>query len=96
MAVYFVLRRISPIAEFIAAAAMIVLLASPLIAQSSASVTGTVMSSANAPVVGAFVSIDSAPPQTQTDASGRFRVDGIAGGSHIVHVRRSGYTDAIS
>ena len=96
MAVYFVLRRVSPIAEFIAAAALIVLPASPLIAQSLGSVTGTVVTSASAPVVGAFVSIDSAPPQTQTDTSGRFRVDGIASGSHVVHVRRSGYTDAIS
>ena len=89
-------RRISPVAGFIAAVSAIVLLASPVAAQSSGSVAGTVASPGNTPVVGAFVSIDSAAPQAQTDASGRFRVNGIPSGSHIVHVRRSGYTDAIS
>ena len=89
-------RRISPVAGFIAAVSAIVLLASPVVAQSSGSVAGTVASPGNTPVVGAFVSIDSAAPQAQTDASGRFRVNGIPSGSHIVHVRRSGYTDAIS
>jgi iron complex outermembrane receptor protein len=89
-------RRISPLARFIAAVTAIVLLAAPVTAQSSGSVTGTVVTPANAPVVGAFISIDSAPPQTQTDASGKFRLDGIASGSHVVHVRRSGYREAIS
>ena len=76
------------------AAAANALLAAPLSAQSSGSVTGRVVTAANEPVVGAFVSIDSAPPATQTDASGSFRIDGIASGSHIVHIRRSGYTEA--
>ena len=89
-------RRISPFAGFIAAVSAIVLLASPVTAQSAGSVAGTVASPANTPVVGAFVSIDSAPPQAQTDASGKFRIDGIPSGSHVVSIRRSGYTDAIS
>jgi len=89
-------RRISPFAGFIAAMSAIVLLASPVTAQSAGSVAGTVASPANTPVVGAFVSIDSAPPQAQTDASGRFRIDGIPSGSHVVSIRRSGYTDAVS
>jgi iron complex outermembrane receptor protein len=94
MSVQTSVRRISPIAGFIAAVVVNGLLAAPLIAQSSGSVTGTVVNPANTPVAGAFVSVDSAPPQTQTDASGRFRLDGIASGSHVVHIRRSGYTEA--
>ncbi|HEV7838010.1 MAG TPA: TonB-dependent receptor [Gemmatimonadaceae bacterium] len=72
------------------------LIAKPVTAQSSGSIAGTVATPGNTPVAGAFVSIDSAPPQGQTDPSGRFRVDGIPSGSHVLHVRRSGYTDAIS
>jgi iron complex outermembrane recepter protein len=89
-------RRISPTAGFIAALSALVLLASPVTAQSVGSVAGSVVSPAKTPIVGAFVSIDSAPPQAQTDASGRFRIDGIPSGSHVVSIRRSGYTDAIS
>jgi iron complex outermembrane recepter protein len=94
MSVYFVLKRIAAIAGFVAALTVNSLLAAPLIAQSSGSVSGRVVTAANAPVVGAFISIDSAPPAMQTDASGGFRIDGIPSGSHIVHIRRSGYTEA--
>jgi iron complex outermembrane receptor protein len=87
-------RRIPPVLRLIAAVALSSLLAAPAIAQSSGSVTGRVVTAANSPVVGAFVSIDSAPPTAQTDTTGSFRLDGIAGGPHIVHVRRSGFTDA--
>jgi iron complex outermembrane receptor protein len=93
MSVSFAFRRIPPIMGFIVVAAANALLAVPLFAQSSGSVTGRVVTAANEPVVGAFVSIDSAPPATQTDASGSFRIDGIASGSHIVRIRRSGYTE---
>jgi iron complex outermembrane receptor protein len=93
MSVRFSFRRVSPIAAFIAALAANAVPATRLIAQSPGSVTGTVATAANIPVVGAFVSIDSAPPTTQTDASGSFRIDGIPSGPHIVHVRRSGYTE---
>jgi iron complex outermembrane receptor protein len=96
MSVHVSFRRISPVAGFIAVVSAIVLLASPVTAQSVGAVAGTVASPGNTPVVGAFVSIDSAAPQVQTDASGRFRVDGIPSGSHVVHVRRSGYTEAMS
>src|SRR6185503_4907900 len=94
MSFHFVLKRIAPIAGFMAALTVNSLLAAPLIAQSSGSVSGRVVTAANAPVVGAFISIDSAPPATQTDASGGFRIDGIPSGSHIVRIRRSGYTEA--
>jgi iron complex outermembrane receptor protein len=93
MSVSFAFRRIPPIMGFIVVAAANALLAVPLFAQSSGSVTGRVVTAANEPVVGAFVSIDSAPPATQTDASGSFRIDGIASGSHVVRIRRSGYTE---
>ena len=94
MSFYFVLRRIAPVVGFIAALTVNSLLAAPLVAQSSGSLSGRVVTAANEPVVGAFVSIDSAPPATQTDASGSFRIDGIVSGPHIVHIRRSGYTEA--
>ena len=94
MSVHSAFRRIPPIVGLIAAVAVNALLAAPLAGQSIGSVTGRVVTVANEPIVGAFVSIDSAPPSTQTDASGSFRLDGIASGSHIVHVRRSGYIDA--
>jgi iron complex outermembrane receptor protein len=94
MSVHAAFRRIPPIPGFIVAVVATVLLAAPLCAQSAGSITGRVVTVANEPVVGAFVSIDSAPPATQTDASGSFRVDGIATGSHIVRIRRSGYTEA--
>jgi iron complex outermembrane receptor protein len=92
MSIHSAFRRSPPILGFIAAIAATVLLAAPLSAQSPGSVTGRVVT-ANGPVVGAFVSIDSAPPVTQTDASGSFRIDGIASGTHIVRIRRSGYTE---
>lgn len=95
MSVCSAFRRIPPIVGFIAALASNVLLAAPLVAQSSGSVTGRVVTAANAPVVGAFVSIDSAPPAAQTDVSGNFRLDGIASGAHVVHIRRSGYQDVV-
>jgi iron complex outermembrane recepter protein len=94
MSVHSAFRRIPPIVGLTVAVTVNTLLAAPLIGQSLGSVTGTVVTAANKPVVGAFVSIDSAPPSTQTDASGSFRIDGIASGSHIVRVRRSGYIDA--
>jgi iron complex outermembrane receptor protein len=93
MSISFAFRRIPSIVGFIVVAAATALFAVPLLAQSSGSVAGRVVTAANEPVVGAFVSIDSAPPATQTDASGSFRIDGIASGSHIVRIRRSGYTE---
>ncbi len=87
-------RRIPPIAAFVAITVATAPLAMPLTAQSPGSITGTVVTVLNTPVVGAFVSIDSAPPAAQTDASGKFRIDGIAGGSHIIHVRRAGYVES--
>jgi iron complex outermembrane recepter protein len=93
MSVRFGFRRVPPIAGLIAAMTASGLLATPAVAQSLGSLTGTVITSTNSPVVGAFVSIDSAPPVTQTDVSGRFRIDGIVSGSHVIHVGRSGYLE---
>jgi len=93
MSIHSAFRRSPPILGFIAAIAAAALLATPVSAQSPGSVTGRVVTAANEPVVGAFVSIDSAPPATQTDAYGSFRIDGIASGTHIVRIRRSGYTE---
>jgi iron complex outermembrane receptor protein len=93
MSVKSAVGRIPSIVVFFAAAALISLPAASANAQSSGSVTGRVVTAANSPIVGAFVSIDSAPPTTQTDTNGSFRLDEIASGSHIVRIRRSGYTE---
>jgi len=60
-------------------------------AQAGGEVAGRVVTAADSPVVGAFVSIDDAAPITQTDANGGFRISGIAAGKHAVVVRRSGF-----
>jgi iron complex outermembrane receptor protein len=64
-------------------------------AQSVGSVTGSILANGGAPVVGAFISVDSASPSTQTDAAGRFRIDSVVVGTHAIHVRRSGYLESI-
>jgi len=64
-------------------------------AQSTGEVVGRIVSANNSPVVGAFISVDDAAPVAQTDADGRFRIGGIALGSHVVRVRRSGYIDGV-
>ena len=65
-----------------------------LAAQSVGEISGRVSTVANAPIVGAFVSIDNDAPATQTDADGNFRITGVAAGSHVLHVRRSGYEES--
>jgi iron complex outermembrane receptor protein len=72
----------------------ILVVASPLGAQSTGSVTGTVLSSGGAPVIGAFISVDDAPPTVQTDATGQFRIDSVTVGAHVIHVRRTGYVES--
>src|SRR4051812_41122607 len=68
--------------------------ATRLDAQTVGEITGRVVGPANAPIVGAFISVDSAAPTTQSDADGNFRVAGIAFGRHAITVRRSGFVDA--
>jgi iron complex outermembrane recepter protein len=68
--------------------------ATRLDAQTFGEITGRVVGPANAPVVGAFISVDNAAPTTQSDADGNFRVAGIAFGRHAITVRRSGFVDA--
>jgi len=77
-----------------AAVVALFLLAGPIAAQSLGSIGGKVVDASGSPVVGAFVSVDSAPPATQTDASGKFHIDSIAAGPHLLHVRRGGYLDS--
>jgi iron complex outermembrane receptor protein len=86
------LRRIAPCTVFVAAVTM----HGVLHAQSLGTVTGNVTGAAGAPVIGAFISIDDAPPVTQTNETGAFRIDGVPIGSHIVHVRRTGFVEATS
>ncbi|HEX8899286.1 MAG TPA: TonB-dependent receptor plug domain-containing protein, partial [Chthoniobacterales bacterium] len=66
----------------------------PLYAQALGAVSGKVATAAGAPVIGAFVSIDDAPPVAQTNEVGVFRIDGVPAGNHILHVRRGGFAEA--
>jgi iron complex outermembrane receptor protein len=77
------------------AAVSIVFNAGFLHAQSTGSVVGRVIAADNSPIVGAFISLDDAAPVAQSDADGRFRIAGISFGSHVVHVRRSGFVEAV-
>jgi iron complex outermembrane receptor protein len=75
-------------------AALILVAASPLGAQSVGAISGTVLGSGGTPVVGAFISLDGAPPAVQTSASGQFRIDSVTVGTHVIHVRRTGYVES--
>jgi len=66
-----------------------------LTAQSTAALTGRVLATDGAPVVGAFISVDDAPPATQSAADGTFRIDSVSIGDHVVHIRRSGYIESV-
>jgi len=84
------LRRIAPCSVLLASIAA----TSALNAQSLGAVSGRVSTNAGVPVVGAFISLDDAPPISQTDEAGSFHIDGIPVGSHILHVRRGGFVEA--
>jgi len=88
MSIRSLFRRIAPLFLISAVAT------TDLAAQSVGEITGRVTTVANAPVVGAFISIDDAAPGTQTDAEGNFRIGGVAIGSHVLHVRRSGFVES--
>jgi iron complex outermembrane receptor protein len=79
---------------FLISSVTIAIATTDLAAQSVGEITGKVSTVANAPVVGAFISIDDAAPATQTDAEGNFRISGVAIGSHVLHVRRSGFVES--
>jgi iron complex outermembrane receptor protein len=64
-------------------------------AQSTGELTGRVVSTDNSAVAGAFISIDDAAPAAQSDSDGRFRVPGISEGSHVVHIRRTGFIESV-
>src|ERR1051325_388212 len=64
-------------------------------AQALGTVSGNVTTSAAAPVIGAFISLDDAPPVAQTDEAGAFRIDGVPIGNHVLHVRRGGFVEAV-
>jgi iron complex outermembrane receptor protein len=92
LSIHSLFRRPAP--TFAIAAIAIVILANNVSAQSVGAITGKVTTAGNSPIVGAFISIDDAAPATQTDADGVFRIDSVAPGSHVLHVRRSGYVDS--
>src|SRR4029077_12153742 len=63
-----------------------------LIAQTAGTITGRVSAANGTPVAGAFMLVDAGSrPLAQTDAEGRFRIGGVAPGSHIIVVRASGF-----
>jgi iron complex outermembrane receptor protein len=92
MSLFESLRRISPCIVFLVLA---VSSRGTLRAQALGSVSGKVTTSAGAPVIGAFISLDDAPPVTQTAGDGAFRIDGVQAGTHALHLRRGGFVEAI-
>ena len=89
MSIFSYLRRIAPCTVF-----LVTIAASALSAQVSAAVTGKVSTNAGEPIVGAFISLDDAPPIAQTNEAGEFRIDGVPAGNHVLHVRRGGFAEA--
>jgi iron complex outermembrane recepter protein len=85
------LRRISPCIAFFA----VIGTSGTLHAQALGSISGNVTTSGGAPVIGAFISLDDGPPVTQTSEQGAFRIAGIPAGSHVVHIRRGGFVEAM-
>ncbi|HET9003564.1 MAG TPA: TonB-dependent receptor, partial [Gemmatimonadaceae bacterium] len=83
------LRRALPLAALLA-------LAPPLArAQGDAVVRGRVTAADGAPVAGAFIIVDSATqPSTQTDAAGRYSINGLTGGAHTITARRAEFRPA--
>ncbi|HJP85361.1 MAG TPA: TonB-dependent receptor [Gemmatimonadaceae bacterium] len=81
------LRRITPCIVFLAAFSA----SSAVHAQALGTISGKVTSATGAPVVGAFISLDDEPPVAQTTEDGSFRLDGVAAGDHVLHVRRGGF-----
>jgi len=92
MSIHSLFRRLAPCFAIVAIA--IAILADNLPAQSVGEITGKVTTAGNSPIVGAFISIDDSAPAAQTDAHGDFRIAGVAPGSHLLRVRRSGYVDS--
>jgi iron complex outermembrane receptor protein len=79
------------LAVFLAAS----LAALPVSAQDTASVNGQVTARDGAPVVGAFILVDSAKiPSAQTDANGRYVIKGVLPGAHAITARRTGFAPA--
>ena len=69
--------------------------AAALSAQDSAAVNGQVTARDGAPVVGAFILIDSAKvPAAQTDANGRYTITAVSPGMHAITARRTGFAPA--
>jgi iron complex outermembrane receptor protein len=87
----------SPVRAAAALGALITALCAtvPLAAQDTTSVTGRVTARDGAPVVGAFILVDSARiPSAQTDADGRYSITSVAPGAHTVTARRTGFSPA--
>jgi outer membrane receptor protein involved in Fe transport len=75
----------------VAAAALAILSAVPVLAQGTGSVEGTVTTRAGTPISGATVRVDGSQ-HAVTDAAGRFRVLRVAPGTHTLTASRVGLT----
>jgi iron complex outermembrane recepter protein len=83
------LRRPMPLA------ALLALVPQLARAQGDANVSGRVTASDGAPVVGAFIIVDSAArPVAQTDNMGRYSIGGLTAGAHTITARRAEFTTA--
>ena len=77
-------RRVVPLA------ALLALMPTSAHAQSDTHLSGRVTAVDGAPVVGAFILVDSATrPSAQTDDAGRYAIAGLPGGSHLITARRA-------
>ena len=90
------MHSIHPLARAIAA--LLVLVAPAALRAQAPDSTGAVAGrvlSATGPVVGAFILVDGGTtPAAQSDAEGRYRVSGLAAGTHTLDARRAGFTPA--
>ncbi|HWH50711.1 MAG TPA: TonB-dependent receptor plug domain-containing protein, partial [Gemmatimonadaceae bacterium] len=67
----------------------------PLAAQTTGTIAGQIVGPDRAPVVGAFLLLDgSTRPVAQSDDQGRYRIPGVAAGTHNVTARAVGFAAA--
>src|SRR5688500_2723881 len=72
---------------------VVLLLPASADAQETGAVSGRVVArESSTPIVGAIIHLRGTARATQTDTVGHFRLDGLSIGSHMLEVRRVGYS----
>ncbi|HEU4699305.1 MAG TPA: TonB-dependent receptor [Gemmatimonadales bacterium] len=67
----------------------------PLLAQTGATVSGRVTSTAGAPLAGADVAVNGTALVARTDSAGRYRLENVPGGERALEARLVGYASAV-